>query len=103
VRLGADGTLLLAGDTGLSATIKDDLAFIQGRPRIIPLFNKVINPGANAQFTIIGFAGIRVMNVRLTGAETKKEVVIQPAFCVDDSAITESGTARASSSTSRSG
>lgn len=91
LRLGADGTLQLNGDTGLSAGIKDDLAAIKGLPRAIPLFNRVTGNGNNSMFTIVGFAGIRIMNVKLTAAMSSKEVIIQPAFVVDDTALTLPG------------
>jgi len=89
--LGADGTLLLQGDTGLSAGIKDDLTAIIGKPRAIPLFSTVAGPGNNAVFTVVGFAGIRILNVKLTGAMNNKNVIIQPAFVIDDSVITGPG------------
>ncbi|MBI3469117.1 MAG: hypothetical protein HY000_39435 [Planctomycetes bacterium] len=91
LELGPDGTLPLNGETGLSAAIGNDLAAISGLPKGICLFNQVSGPGDNATFTIIGFAGIRVMNVKLTGSMNKKQVVIQPAFVVDDSAMTGPG------------
>lgn len=90
-KLGPGGTLLLEGDTGLSAAIKDDLEAIKGLPRAIPLFNHVAGPGNNAVYTIVGFAGIRIMNVKLTGAMSKKAVIIQPAHLVDDTVITGPG------------
>ena len=95
LQLGEDGTLMLTGstisltgDTGLSAAIKDDLKFIIGKSRAIPLFNQVIGPGNNSVFTIVGFAGIRIVDVKLTGPESKKRVLIQPALVVDDTVIT---------------
>jgi len=88
--LGADGTLILNGDTGLSAAIKDDLQSIRGQPRTIPLFNAVAGPGNNANFTVVGWAGVRIMYVRLTGAMNSKQVIVQPAYVVDDSAISGS-------------
>lgn len=92
LKLGPDGTLLLNGDTGLSAGVKDELEAIKGKPRAIPLFSDVSGPGNNAMFTVIGFAGIRIMNVKLTGPMSKKNVMIQPAIVVDDGGITgESG------------
>jgi hypothetical protein len=86
-KLGPDGTILLNGDTGLSAGIKDDLAAIIGQPRTIPLFSTVSGPGNNAWFTVVGFAGIRIMDVKLTGSMSSKKVIIQPAMVVDDSAL----------------
>jgi len=88
LKLGADGTLPLQGDTGLSAGFKDALAAIKGQPRAIPLFSEVESPGNNAVYTIVGFAGIRIVNVKLTGAMKKKELVIQPAIVADDATIT---------------
>lgn len=89
LKLGEDGTLLLNGDTGLSAGIKDELASIIGQPRTIPLFDFVELSGNNAMYRIVGFAGIRIMEVELTGAPNRKRVVIQPSFFVDPSAITD--------------
>jgi Flp pilus assembly protein TadG len=91
LKLGSDGTLLLNGDTGLSAAIKDDLTSIIGLPRAIPLFSTAIGPGNNSMFTIVGFAGIRVLDVKLTGSMSSKKVIIQPAFLVDDAVLTGPG------------
>jgi hypothetical protein len=91
LELGPDGTLDLNGDTGLSAAVKDELLAIKGMPRAIPIFKEVVSPGENAVFTIVGFSGIRIMNVKLTGPMKKKEVIIQPAFVIDDSAIAGAG------------
>ncbi len=89
--LGSDGTLLLNGDTGLSAAVKDDLVAIKGLPRAIPLFSTVAGPGNNSTFTIVGFAGITILDVKLTGSMSSKQVIVQPAFVVDDAAITGPG------------
>jgi len=91
LKLGSDGTLTLEGDTGLSAGFKDALESIIGQPRAIPLFTSVVGSGNNAEFTIVGFAGIRIMDVKLTGSMTKKYVIIQPAYVVDDAVITDPG------------
>ena len=79
VELGPDGTLELNGDTGISAGMKDALASIKGKPRVIPLFATVVGPGNNATYTIVGFAGVRIMDVNLTGQMSSKRVIIQPA------------------------
>lgn len=91
IKLGSDGTLLLNGDTGLSAGFSDELAAIIGQKRIIPLFSQVQGNGENAMFTIVGFGGIRIVGVRLTGAMNKKAVMIQPEYFVEDGAIATSG------------
>ena len=91
LELGPDGTVELNGDTGLSAGFKDELADIRGQPRAIPIFSEVTGPGNNAMYTVTGFVGIRVMNVRFTGSMRTKELIIQPGVCVDDAAVTGSG------------
>ncbi len=87
LQLGSDGTLLLNGDTGLSAGIKDDLAAIIGQPRAIAIFRSVTGNGNNAYYTVTGFAGVRIMYVKLTGSMNSKQVIIQPAIVVDESGI----------------
>jgi hypothetical protein len=79
--------LIINGDTGLSAGIKDDLESIKGKPRAIPLFTEVSGPGNNAMYTIVRFVGIRIMYVQLTGKPTSKRVIIQPAPYSDFSVI----------------
>ncbi len=77
--LNESGTLPLNGDTGISAGVKDELAQIKGQPRIVPLYSIVMSPGNNAQYTIVRFAGVRIMDVNLTGPISGKRVIIQPA------------------------
>lgn len=80
IELNADGVLDLNGDTGISAGIKDDLAYIKGQPRILPLYRSVSGNGNNAQYVIVRFVGVRIMDVDLTGSKkTSKRVIIQPA------------------------
>lgn len=86
-----NGSLQLNGDTGLSAGVKDDLAAIIGQPRIIPLFSQTSGNGNNAYYTIVGFAGIRILDVKLTGSMKSKQVIIQPCVVCDSTAITEEG------------
>jgi hypothetical protein len=74
-----NGELILNGDTGLSAGFKDALEAIRGKPRIIPLFREVHGPGNNADYTIVRWVGIRILEVKLTGPKSGKRVIIQPA------------------------
>ena len=90
-QLGDDGTLPLNGDTGLSAGIVDELKTIIGVPRVVPLYDQVTGVGNNVIFRIVGFGGIRVMEVKLHGPMWKKRVVIQPSFVIDDTAIVGPG------------
>ncbi|MFO0791074.1 MAG: pilus assembly protein TadG-related protein [Pirellulales bacterium] len=75
----ATGKLILNGDTGISAGVKDELDSIKGQPRIIPIFSSVSGNGNNAQYTIVKWQGIRIMNVKLTGSMSQKNVMIQVA------------------------
>ena len=83
----ADGPFTLTGDTGLSAGIADALEAIVGQSRTIPLFSAASDTGNNALYTIVKFTGIRIMHVDLTGAMTKKCLIVQPAIAMDDAAI----------------
>jgi Flp pilus assembly protein TadG len=86
LQLGPDGTLILNGDTGISAAIKDDLETVKGKPRSICLYSTVTANGNNAMYTIVGFVGVRIVKVHLV--ENPKYVTIQPAAVIDASAIT---------------
>lgn len=77
--LDAAGTMTLNGDTGISAGVKDELASIIGEPRIIPVFSSVAGNGNNANYTIVKWVGVRILDVRLTGKMSSKQVIIQPA------------------------
>lgn len=84
-----NGPLILNGDTGLSAGIKDELTDIIGQPRAIPIFSSVSGPGNNAMYTIVRFVGIRILKVKLTGKN--KYVTIQPAVISSQYAVPGSG------------
>ena len=75
----SSGTMTLNGDTGISAGVKDELASIIGQPRIIPVFSTVSGNGNNANYTIVKWVGVRILNVKLTGAMSQKAVIVQPA------------------------
>jgi Flp pilus assembly protein TadG len=91
LQLSDSGTLTLNGDTGISAGVKDELASIIGDPRIIPIFDSVTGPGNNAQYTIVQFAGVRIMEVKLTGSNSSKRVIIQPCKMIIKGGIPASG------------
>jgi hypothetical protein len=83
------GSLELAGNTGLSAGIESALHKLVGETRIILLYREVANPGANATFTISGFAGVRILDVDLRGKD--KHVTIQPAYIPTDGIVGDVG------------
>jgi hypothetical protein len=81
------GKITLNGDTGISAGVKDELASIKGQPRIIPIFSTVTANGNNAQYTIVKWQGITIVNVDLTGSMSQKNVMIQVAPAMTKGAI----------------
>ena len=91
LELNNDGFLYLNGDTGISAGMKEELASIIGEPRTILIFREVNGNGNNATYTIVGFAGIRITDVKLTGQMSGKHVTIQPAITLSNGAIPETG------------
>lgn len=82
-----NGPLIINGDTGISAGIKDDLESIKGHPRLMPLFSSVSGPGNNAMYTIVKFVGVRIVYVKLTGQPSSKVVIVQPAPFVSNVVI----------------
>jgi Flp pilus assembly protein TadG len=85
--LDENGVLYLNGDTGLSAGIKDELARIIGQPRVIPVFRSITGNGNNATYTIVGFVGVRILEVKLTGSMSSKRVIVQPATIVTSGTV----------------
>jgi hypothetical protein len=85
------GTMIFNGDTGISAGVKDELASIIGKPRILPIFSNVVGPGNNAEYTIVKFVGVRIMDVKLTGSMTDKKVMIQPCNIVSKGLVRSEG------------
>lgn len=80
LQLDEHGVLSLNGDTGISAGVEDALLGIKGQTRIIPIFSSVSGPGNNAYYTIVQFAGIRIMDVNLSGSMSSKRVIVQPTM-----------------------
>ena len=91
LELNMNSELVLQGDTGLSAAIKDELESIVGLPRIIPLYSHVQDPGNNALYTITRWVGVRVMYVNLTGSMNQKKVLVQPCMITADGGISSTG------------
>jgi hypothetical protein len=80
-------TVILQGDTGVSAGVKDELASIIGQPRIIPLYSSVTGNGNNAHYTIVAFVGVTILEVDLTGSLSSKHITIQPCYVIEPNAL----------------
>ncbi|MCA9157507.1 MAG: hypothetical protein KDA72_04225 [Planctomycetales bacterium] len=79
--------LTLNGDTGISAGVKDELTSIIGQKRVIPIFSSVSGNGNNATYSIVRWVGVRIMHVKLTGAMSGKQLIVQPAPMIASHAI----------------
>jgi hypothetical protein len=81
----ATGRLTLNGDTGMTVSMQAALADVVGQARTVMLYSEATGQGNNTDFTIVGFAGVRIVDYSLTGGN--KYILIQPAMVVDDAAI----------------
>ncbi len=79
------------GNPGVSSGLALGMAKIVGKRRTIFLYDDFTPSGANAVFNTVGFAGVRVVNCRLTGLAKDSCIVLQPAVIVDKSAIAGGG------------
>jgi len=95
--LDANGELLLNGDTGISAAVKSDLSAIIGQKRIIPIFTTLSGNGNTAWYTIVRFEGVRILEVKLTGAMKQKRVIIQPAPMIAHYSVIDEGATQTTS------
>jgi Flp pilus assembly protein TadG len=65
---GDDSTMSqLGGDTGVSASMSKALAEVLGQSRTILLYDNVAGTGNTTSFRIVGFAGARIVDYRMTG------------------------------------
>jgi Flp pilus assembly protein TadG len=80
------GTVILSGNPGVSAGCKDAVTSVIGQARILPLYSTVSGNGANAQYTIVGFVGVTILECVLTGSLSSKHITIQPCWCIDPNA-----------------
>jgi hypothetical protein len=92
LQLDSTGNLYLPANPGISAGDKSALASIIGQTRIIPIFSTCTGNGANAQYDIVQFVGIRVLDVGLTGSMSSKHLTVQPAWCYARGAIASGST-----------
>lgn len=93
LKFDTSGQMTLNGDTGISAGVKDELASIIGKTRIIPIFSHVCGNGNNANYTIVKWAGVRILGVKLTGSMSQKHLTVQPAPVISRDGIVSASTA----------
>ena len=89
--LDANGELVLGGDPGLSSGIKDALTQIVGQTRIVGLYSTVTDSGGNAQYTVVKFVAVRVLQVDFSNSMKTKQLIVQPSTIVTKWAIPGDG------------
>jgi hypothetical protein len=87
-KVAADGALYVpfyaTGDSGLSTSVKDSFQQISGQSRIVPLYDVVVSPGDNAQYHIVAYAVVTIVQVDFTG--NPKKLWVQPALLMTNKA-----------------
>jgi Flp pilus assembly protein TadG len=76
------GNLTLNGDMGISFAVHDELVSLIGKTRVIPIFESVTGTGNNCTYTIVQWAGVRILDVKLAGPNSSKRLTVQPASVV---------------------
>lgn len=89
LKLNSNGELYLSADPGISAGFEKDLLAIRGQTRVIPIFSKLTGNGSGAVYTIVGWGGIRLVDVDLSSKN--KVVIVQPARVTTTGAIPGTG------------
>jgi Flp pilus assembly protein TadG len=79
----------LKGGPGWKSVLQTDLQAIIGQPRIIPLYSSYTGQGSNTYYTIVGFAGVTIVNA--TGRGSNEVITFQPMIAVDTTATTTAG------------
>ncbi|MGH7194468.1 MAG: TadG family pilus assembly protein [Candidatus Saccharimonadales bacterium] len=103
LQLDGTGNLYLPAKPGISAGTKDALASIIGQVRIIPIFASISGNGGNATYDIVGFGGVRVMDVCLTGSMSSKHLTVQPAPIYSLGALSAGGSGGSSTASNLNG
>jgi Flp pilus assembly protein TadG len=84
----ASSPLTMKGGPGLKSTLVSDLHDAIGQSRAVPLFSSMSGNGSNTDYTIVGFAGVTV--VEASGSGSNIQLTLQPAVTIDTTATTSS-------------
>jgi len=61
------GHIWIDGTPGLRAALKDELESVVGRPMFMCVYDTMEGNGANAEFRVVTFAGVTILEVDVTG------------------------------------
>jgi len=77
----------LQGDTGVSTAIQSAVNTIKGQPRLIPLHRSYCGTGNNMMYEVVRFAGVKVVNVQMTGALAYRHIDVVPCQVTTPTAV----------------
>jgi Flp pilus assembly protein TadG len=92
LELDSSGRLYLNGTSGISESVNAELASLVGKTRIIPVFDAAGSVGDSVTYTVVQWAGVRVMDVDVSSTSSNKRVIVQPANVVTRYAKSKEGT-----------
>ena len=91
-------TLSLQGESGLSSGISSAVLAIEGQVRYIPIFNTITGSGNAAEFNIIGWGAVKVLNSNWQGETwiriektTTYDLDLQPHYDLSNTSETIDG------------
>ncbi len=97
MELGADGTMVLNGNTGISAGMQHALSQVLEQPKILPLYSTASGNGNNAQYTIVGFTGVQINSFSFKGSKNSaKNIMISPRIVAVNNGIMNPGSEKTS-------
>jgi hypothetical protein len=77
----ASAQWLASADTGLSAGLKSALAAVEGLTRLVPIYDFVAGSGENAEYRLVGWGVVVVVDSDLTGST--KYVTVKKSYAYD--------------------
>ncbi|MBM4005759.1 MAG: hypothetical protein FJ295_21145 [Planctomycetes bacterium] len=77
----ASAQWLASADTGLSAGLKSALDAVEGTTRLVPIYDFVAGSGENAEYRLVGWGVVVVVDSDLTGST--KYVTVKKAYAYD--------------------
>ncbi len=79
------GSLLVEGSPGIDVSLKDDLESRVGDIMFICIYDQVTGEGSSAEFRIVGFLAVTILEVNLTGGEKYVTARVELSVSVPDS------------------
>jgi hypothetical protein len=85
-----NGSVIVSGDTGISGnSLLNSFLQIAGEVVFFPIHTTVVNPGSNAQFTVVSFAAGRVTDVQLSGNPEDRHINVEIIYYASSVLVTD--------------